>query len=62
MQQKQRKQVVTLTLDPDLVQRVEAWIATHKIRVYKNAVWEEAMRDFLSRRERRSAKGGDIPC
>lgn len=45
------KQVVTITLDPDLVKRMKAWISTQELPPPQNAVVAAALREYLDRRE-----------
>lgn len=45
------RKFVTLTLEPDLVQRLEAWIAKQTFPPAKNAVVEAALSEWLDRNE-----------
>lgn len=47
------KKTVSLALDPDLIKRIEKWIATQDVRPSKTAVHEAALREFLEKREKR---------
>ena len=49
-----KKQMVSFALDPELIQRVEAWIARQDVPPTKTAVFEAALREWLEKRERRS--------
>lgn len=42
-----KKKMVTLTLDPELVAELEAWIAKQEFPPAKNAVIEAALRAFF---------------
>lgn len=46
-----RKKMVTLTLDPELVERLEAWLSQQEFPPAKNAVIEAALRKWLDERE-----------
>lgn len=46
-----KKKMVTLTLEPDLVLRLEAWIANQPFPPAKNAVVEVALTEWLDRNE-----------
>jgi predicted transcriptional regulator len=43
--------MVTLTLKPELVQRLKAWIAAQRLPPAQNAVVELAIEEFLDRNE-----------
>lgn len=45
------KKMVTLTLDPELVERLEAFIKAQEFPPAKNAVVEAALREWLNARE-----------
>jgi hypothetical protein len=47
------KKMVTLTLDPKLLERLAAWMERQEIPPQKNQVVELALREFLDRRERK---------
>lgn len=42
-----KKQMVTLTLDPELVERLKAWIAKQDFPPAQNAVIAKAVEKFL---------------
>lgn len=50
------KKPVSLALDPELVERLEAWISRQELLPSKTVVWELALREFLDKRE--GKKGG----
>lgn len=47
------KKMVSLALDPDLLARLDAWIAKQEFPPTKTAVLETALREFLQKREKR---------
>jgi metal-responsive CopG/Arc/MetJ family transcriptional regulator len=47
------KKPISLALDPELLERLEAWIAKQEFPPQKTAVFETALREFLDRRERK---------
>lgn len=47
------KKMVSLALDPKLIERMEAWIAKQELPPKKTAVIELALREFLDARERK---------
>lgn len=47
-----KKQMVSFTLDPELVERIEAWLAKQEFPPTKTAVMEAALREWLDKRER----------
>lgn len=47
------KKPVSLALDPELLERLEAWIARQELPPSKTVVWEAALREFLEKRERK---------
>ena len=47
------KKMISLALDPDLLKRLETWLAKQEFPPTKTAVIETALRDFLDQRERR---------
>ena len=51
MEMARKKKMVTLTLDPELVERLEAWLSRHEFPPPKNAVVEVALKAFLDQRE-----------
>ena len=46
-----KKKMVTLTLDPTLVARLEAWLERQEFPPPKNAVMEAALKAWLDDRE-----------
>lgn len=56
MRTKRQKQVVTLTLDPELVERLKAWIAKQELSPPQNAVVARAITKFLDEDEGKSRK------
>lgn len=49
MDMARKKQMVTMTLDPDLVQRLKDWIASQPFPPAQNQVVEKALEDFLKK-------------
>lgn len=47
------KKPVSLAIDPDLLDRLEAWIAKQEFPPSKTQVWETALREFLDKRDTR---------
>lgn len=47
------KRPTSTALDPDLLDRLEAWIAKQEFPPNKTAVFETALREFLEKREKR---------
>lgn len=47
-----KKQMVSFTLDPELIERLEAWLAKQEFPPTKTAVMEAALREWLDKRER----------
>jgi predicted transcriptional regulator len=47
------KKMTSLALDPELLRRLEKWIAAQDVPPSKTAVHEAALREFLEKRERR---------
>lgn len=47
------KKMTSLALDPELMQRLEEWIAKQEFPPSKTAVFEAALLEFLDRRERK---------
>lgn len=45
------KKQVSFALDPELLRRVEAWIASQEFPPSKTAVLETALREFLDKRD-----------
>lgn len=56
MNTKRHKQMVTLTLDPDLIERLKAWIARQDLPPPQNAVVARAITKFLDENERNPKK------
>lgn len=49
MDMARKKQMITLTLDPELVEELKAWIAQQRLPPAQNAVIALAIREFLER-------------
>jgi hypothetical protein len=47
-----KKQMVTLTLDPELIERLKAWIARQDFPPAQNAVIAKAIEKFLDENEK----------
>ena len=47
-----KKKMVTLTLDPELIEKLEQWIAKQELRPAKNAVFEAALKEWLGKRDK----------
>jgi predicted transcriptional regulator len=47
------KKMVSYALDPDLLKRLDDWIARQEVPPSKTAVIEAALRSFLDTREKR---------
>ena len=47
------KKMTSLALDPELLERLEAWIALQEFPPSKTAAFEAALREFLERREKK---------
>lgn len=47
MDMARKKQMITLTLDPELVERLKKWISWHEFPPAQNAVIAKAIRNFL---------------
>ena len=47
------KKMISLALEPELLKRLEKWIAAQDVPPSKTAVHETALREFLDKRERR---------
>jgi predicted transcriptional regulator len=45
------KKMTSLALDPELLARLDKWIASQDVRPSKTAVHEAALREFLDKRE-----------
>jgi hypothetical protein len=51
MDMARKKQMITLTLDPELVERLKAWIARQEFPPAQNAVIAKAIERFLDENE-----------
>ncbi len=51
------KRMVSLALDPDLLDRLDAWLGQQDPKVAKTAVFETALRRFLDEASPPKAKG-----
>lgn len=51
MDMTRKKKMVTLTLDPVLVERLERWMAGQEFPPAKNAVVEAALKEWLEGRD-----------
>lgn len=51
MEMARNKKMVTLTLSPELVERLEAWIKKQEFPPNKNAVIEAALKSFLDEKD-----------
>lgn len=47
------KKMISLALDPALLERLDVWLAKQELPPTKTAVLELALREFLDRRERK---------
>jgi hypothetical protein len=47
------KKMISLALEPELLARLEKWIAAQDVPPSKTAVHEAALREFLDKRERK---------
>lgn len=47
MDMARKKQMITLTLDPELIERLKAWIARQEFPPAQNAVIAKAIEKFL---------------
>lgn len=47
------KKMTSLALDPELLERIEAWIGKQDVAPSKTAVFETALREFLEKREKK---------
>ena len=52
------KKPISLAVDPDLLDAIEAWIAEQVLIPSKTAVFETALREFLDKREQSPKKRG----
>jgi hypothetical protein len=55
-----KKQMVTLTLKPELVERLKAWIGQQRLPPAQNAVVELAIEEFLDRNEATPRQSNEI--
>ena len=51
MQMARHKKPTNLALDPDILDRVEAWIKSQEMPVTKTWVFEKALLEFLEARD-----------
>jgi hypothetical protein len=51
MNTKRHKQMVTFTIDPDVIERLKAWIDRQEPQPRQNAVVETAIKRFLDENE-----------
>lgn len=47
-----KKTVATFTISPEVIDRLEKWLASHELPPGKSAVVEKALVEFLDRREK----------
>lgn len=61
MSTKHPKQMVSVTLDPALVEKLKLWISQQKVRPSQSAVFTTALEDFLARNAsvKESVQDGD---
>lgn len=61
MNAKRPKQMMTFTLDPDVVERLKHWISQQRPEPRQNAVVEMAIEEFLAKNApvKESAQNGD---
>lgn len=52
--------MVSFTMDPDLIDEFDAWLAAHELPPAKNAVIEAALRAFLRDNPPRLAGAGGV--
>lgn len=58
--QKRKKKMVTFTIDPEVIEQLDAWLQSQELPPAKNAVFEAALRAFLKdRMSSPKGKGGD---
>ena len=50
MMMARRKRMVSFALDPELIARLEAWLAKQELSTTKTAVIEAALREWLHKR------------
>tara|TARA_R110002072_G_scaffold49433_4_gene134382 strand:- start:23889 stop:24071 length:183 start_codon:yes stop_codon:yes gene_type:complete len=51
MAKNRKKKPISLALDPDILDRVDAWIGSQKMPVTKSWVHETALREFMEKRD-----------
>lgn len=51
MDMARNKKMVTLTLSPEIIERLEKWMANQEFPPAKNAVIEAALKAFLDERD-----------
>lgn len=51
MEMARNKKMVTLTFDPELIERLEAWLKRQEFPPAKNAVLEAALKAWLDERD-----------
>lgn len=56
MEMTRRKKMVSLTLEPELVARLEAWLAEQEFPPHKNTVIAVALSEWLDKRETSQTK------
>jgi predicted DNA-binding protein len=54
MNMARNKKMVTLTLSPEIVERLENWLKGHEFPPAKNLVIEAALKNYLDEKERES--------
>lgn len=47
------KRPTTMALDPELLDRLEAWMRRQEFPPTKTQVWETALREFLDKRDKK---------
>lgn len=52
MNMARNKKMVTLTLSPEIVERLEKWLNSHEFPPAKNLVIEAALKAYLEEKER----------
>lgn len=52
MNMARNKKMVTLTLSPEIVERLENWLKGHEFPPAKNLVVEAALKNYLDEKER----------
>lgn len=53
MNQNRIRRPTNVTLDPEMIEELDAWIARQPLRVARSVVIEEAIRQFLDRNKGR---------